>query len=256
MHVHLNRTFRGGQQVLVCVLSAFALFGLSACSSSGGTSNVAGGPANLAAQAVVSTPDGHSGASGTATVAPGASPSDNPTVQPKDLPKQPPGVSLEKPKDPLAPTTVTLVDRDGKKPRPSVKTQAGMQPFTKPVKYTDGLKLMVTDINQGAMSGQGPGVYPGRPTSTFHLSLVNGTSKPITLGVVVVTLTYGSPDRVAHHIYDSNSVDFSGVIKPGGAAKAVYGFSVPPKDLGDVTMTVDIDGVHYLANFTGSVKQP
>jgi len=86
------------------------------------------------------------------------------------------------------------------------------------------------------------------------MALFNGTKDRLTLGVVVVTVTYGSPARVAHAVYDQNSVDFNGTVQPGKKTTATYGFSIPKGSRHNVTMTVDIDGAHHLAVFSGSVK--
>lgn len=170
------------------------------------------------------------------------------------LPKQPAWVNTTKPKDPLAPKAYKAVIRPPKHKKPTASLNAAPKTFAEPVAYSDGITLAVTKVKQGKMTGQGPGVFPGRPTSTFFVTLTNGTRKSMTLSVVVATVTYGRPARLAHAIYDSSSRDFSGTIKPGKTATAVYGFSVPPTDLSNVTLTLDFDGTHEAAVFIGPVK--
>jgi hypothetical protein len=163
----------------------------------------------------------------------------------------PKGVSTAIPKDPLAPASVKPVIRGSKTPRLSVRVKGGAEPFNRPITYTDGLNLRITKMTQGKVTGQGPGVFPGRAVTDFYVTLTNHTQRTLDLGVVVLTVTYGSPARLAHLVYNQNSIDFAGPVKPGKSGRAVYGFSIPAKDLGHVTMTVDLDGIHQLAVFTG-----
>lgn len=246
---------------LACL--AAALFASSAaCSSHGGTA-----PAPTLGSSTTPSNSATPGSTAPSSAAPSsAAPTGNSTPTssqtagrtatrvPSSPSSLPSGVSTAKPKDPLATGAVQQVSRHGKTPHPTIDTTTSEQTFTKPVTYTDGLRIKVTKVTQGVMTGHGPGVYPGRPTTTFTLALTNGTSAPLTIGVVVVTVTYGSPARVAHHVYDDRSVDFGGVVKPGASTEGVYGFSIPAAGRGDVTMTVDIDGRHHLAIFHGSVK--
>lgn len=157
-----------------------------------------------------------------------------------------------RPPDRLAPRTIRPVKRNGKVVRPTVAAHSAS--FHEAVRYTDGVVLKVTGTTEGKMTGLAPGVYPGRPMSTFALTLTNGSRKPIRLGGVVLTMTYGQPARLAPHIYADGSKDFSGVVKPGKSTNATYSFSVPLSDLDDVTMSIDLDGVHKVASFHGSLQ--
>lgn len=186
----------------------------------------------------------------TSTLTPG--PNDG-TPSASEHQKLPKGASTAIPMDPLASKSLAPVERSGKAAHPSVRTVGGVKPFTQSVKYADGLQLTITKMTQGKVTGQGPGVFPGRAVTDFYVTLTNGTKKTLSLDVVVVTVTYGTPARLAHFVYDGNSVDFAGTIKPGKSGKAVYGFSVPAADLSNVTMTADLDGIHQLAVFKGKV---
>lgn len=225
---------------LVALLTVAPGLALVGCSSSS-HSEAAPTPGGAAASAAVST------------AAPGASMGPAATAKP---PKQklPKGAATAKPKDPLAPKKIRQVKRAGKAPHPTAKVKGGVKKFSQDAIYTDGLKLTITKMTQGKMTGQGPGVYPGRPVTDFYLKLTNGTKQSLELGVVVLTVTYGSPARLAHAVYTPTSHDFAGVVKAGASTRAVYGFSVPAADRGDVTMTVDIDGQHHVATFAGTVK--
>ncbi|HEX3815634.1 MAG TPA: hypothetical protein VHX59_22585 [Mycobacteriales bacterium] len=142
--------------------------------------------------------------------------------------------------------------RDGKRPHPTVK--APPEPFDKPISYTDGLSLRITGIKQGKVTAQGPGDLPGQPTTTFSVTLKNASPKPVVLNQVVVTATYGTPAQLARPVYDDTTQDFSGTVRKGQSAKAVYVFSVPTADLGNVTVLVDFDGLHAAATFRGAAK--
>ena len=126
--------------------------------------------------------------------------------------------------------------------------------FTEPVVFADGLALAVTSVEQGTVAGQGPGVSSGAPMTKVGLELTNGTAREVRLTAVVVTMTYGQPRRIAAAVYVEGVADFAGTAKPGAKSRAVYAFTVPTSELGEVVMSVDLDGVHALATFQGKVK--
>lgn len=170
-------------------------------------------------------------------------------------PKEPvetPKTKLPRPSDPLAPNTMAPVIRGGTRPHPALTARP--EPFAKPVTYPDGLQLRVTGITQGMVTAQGPGSFPGQPTTTFSVTLTNRSKKPVTLNQVVATATYGMPARLARPVYDAASQDFGGTVRPGASARAVYAFSIPSGDLGRVTVIVDFDGTHTAATFRGAAK--
>lgn len=153
--------------------------------------------------------------------------------------------------DPLAPTKIPPVVRGDGTPQPSIS--ADPQPFDEPIEYPDGVSLEVTGIEQGEVTDQGPGVVGG-PKTAFNLVFTNGSKKPVDLNQVVVTAVYGDPGRLAHPVYDSKSRDFAGRVAPGKVAKARYVFSIPPAQLGNVTVHVDFDGLHVAGRFMGDAK--
>ena len=77
--------------------------------------------------------------------------------------------------------------------------------------------------------------------------MTNGGRTPVRLDQVVVTALYGAARRQARPVYDDASRDFSGDLRPGRSTRAVYGFSIPRSDLDRVTMIVDFDGRHTVA---------
>jgi hypothetical protein len=136
----------------------------------------------------------------------------------------------------------------------SARTVAGATaPYTAPASWADGASVTMTGAHQQVTGGQGPGVLVGQPQTVFQLSLTNGSSGPLDLGGVVVQARYGSDGTVAGALYDGSSVDFSGTLAPGATATAVYSFAIPDDQLDNVRLSVDIDGRHFPAVFTGAV---
>ena len=173
------------------------------------------------------------------------------TPSPSSEVTEKPTVIIPRPADPLA-GRYTPIKRNGKVPTPTISAPPGS--FTRPVRYTDGTTLQVVSIKQGVVTGQGPGVFPGQPTTTVALRLTNGSTKPISVNQVVVTATYGNPRRVASPVYDASASDFGGVAAPGASVNATFLFSIPKAQLGSVVMIVDFDGVHVSATFAGSAR--
>jgi hypothetical protein len=87
----------------------------------------------------------------------------------------------------------------------------------------------------------------------FVLELTNGSGAPLDLNAVIVQATYGSDRAQASPIYDAESSDFSGALAPGATATAVYSFTIPADQVGDVVLSVDVDGYRFPAVFSGAV---
>lgn len=162
-----------------------------------------------------------------------------------------PTEATARPADPVLKTYKPVL-RDGRAPRPSVS--AGPQPFGRAIRYPDGLRLAVTSISQGKVTGQGPGVFLGEPKTEIGLRMSNRSGRSVNLDQVVVTLVYGSERRTSRPVYDDRARDFNGVLRPGRSATATYLFSVPRPQLDDVTMFVDFDGHHTVGRFRGSAR--
>lgn len=145
------------------------------------------------------------------------------------------------------------VDRPGAPARAPVS--ADPAPFDGPITWDDGLQLEVADVTQGEVAGRGPGVFVGEPRTTFDLVMTNDSSRPVLLDGVVVTTVYGPDRRLARPVYDNRTEDFVGSVPAGGSAKARYVFSIPTPDLDDVTVYVDFDGRHSVAQFRGTPRE-
>jgi hypothetical protein len=150
------------------------------------------------------------------------------------------------------PAAVTMVSRPGVPA--SARTVAGATAeFTAPASWADGASVRLTEAHHQVSSGQGPGALVGQPEAVLSLSLTNGSSAPLDVSGVVVQAVYGFRDKVASPLYDGSTLDFSGTVAPGATATAVYAFAIPTDQLGDVRLTVDLDGHHFPVVFAGVV---
>jgi hypothetical protein len=71
------------------------------------------------------------------------------------------------------------------------------------------------------------------------LKLVNDTGSDFPVSTATVNAYYGSASTPASSVAgDSASKPFTGTLKPGATATAVYVFTVPAADAGDVTLTL------------------
>lgn len=150
------------------------------------------------------------------------------------------------------PSAALVVSRPGVPA--SARTVAGSTAaFTAPASWADGATVRVTKAHQQVTSGSGPGTLAGQPQTVFSLELTNGAKAPLAVSNVVVQARYGSGRAVAAPLYDDTTVDFSGTVQPGRKATAVYSFAIPSDQTGDVLLTVDVDGRHFPAVFSGRV---
>lgn len=181
----------------------------------------------------------------------GASPS--PSVSPSVSPS--PSPSGGGPTPTPGPSVIAKVGRPGAPKAPSVS--AAPSTFKAPVSYADGVTVRVDRVSSGVESGQGPGVFAGREFAVFTVTMHNGTAKPLDAQQVVVSATYGKRNLVGERVYAADAVasDFGGRLAPGANATARYAFAVPAKQLGDVRLVVDFDGVHTSALFDGDARQ-
>jgi hypothetical protein len=131
--------------------------------------------------------------------------------------------------------------------------QASAADFTTAAEWSDGASVRVTDARQQVTSGRGPGERAGQPQTVFALELTNGSGAPLDLNAVIVQASYGGDRAQASPIYDAESVDFSGALAPGATATAVYSFTIPADQVGDVVLSVDVDGYRFPAVFAGAV---
>jgi hypothetical protein len=138
-------------------------------------------------------------------------------------------------------------------PESARTVEASAADFAGTADWSDGVTVRVTEARQQVTSGRGPGERAGLPQTVFALELTNGSSAPLDLNAVVVQAVYGSDASQASPLYDAETVDFGGTLAPGEVAKGVYSFSIPADQVGDVVLSVDVDGYRFPAVFSGAV---
>ena len=212
---------------------------LAACSSSDGTTPQVAGPP--AAEASAGT-----GPGATATAAPSTGPSTGPSSVGSAAPSAGAGAGSPGASAPA------LVERPGALP-PSQRVPGPEVAFDQPAAYRDGLSVVVQDIRSGVSTDTGVGAQADVPTTTLVVEVRNGTSVPVDLSGVVLTVTSGPDDVVADPVYGGDQQDLAGVVPSGGRAQGTYSFAVPEQARGDVTLSMDVDGRHLPAVWRGAV---
>lgn len=106
------------------------------------------------------------------------------------------------------------------------------------VKTPGGLTAKVASVESYTATATRPGEVSG-PAVKVTLTLVNSTGSPFALSTATVNAYYGSASTPADPVQgDASAKPFSGTLKPGATATAVYVFTVPAADAGDVTLTL------------------
>ncbi len=155
------------------------------------------------------------------------------------------------PPGPLAPATHSPAQRPSVTGAPTVTGAPAT--FGGTVTYPDGLTVSVASAKSAAMSGTGPGAFPGAPLVIIDVVVHNGSAAPIDLDHSLVSLEAGTPRRIGRAFGSEGAVDLSGILAPGADQKATYVFGVPTADQADLHLYVDLDGIHTIAEFTGRV---
>jgi hypothetical protein len=196
-------------------------------------------------------PDGGAGSQ------PGSSPTAGASAPNTTAPAgAPTGAASQRPS--AAPTTknqpVPKVERSGGgTSAPTVKAKPTSIDGT--VKYSDGVRLGITDVQFGKETDKGPGAFPGREYAILSLAVENSSDKALSMQTVVVTVLDSKNAAVSPvYVAKAKVQDFSGSLKPGKTAKARYAFAVPKKSRDKVTVVVDFDGVHTSAVFRGELN--
>jgi hypothetical protein len=115
----------------------------------------------------------------------------------------------------------------------------------------DGVRAQVVSLESTTGTAQGRGNIAG-PALRATVRLVNGTSEPVDLGLVVVNLTHGAEGTPAPPLQDDSRVPFSGTLAPGQSAEGVYVFTVPEDVRDVVTLTVGYRAGAPFLVFSGS----
>ncbi|MGY1662949.1 hypothetical protein ACI78Q_17135 [Geodermatophilus sp. SYSU D00705] len=180
-----------------------------------------------------------------------------PTTSAPADPTAEPGAEAEPtPTESPAPVTVaaapSVVAREGV-PEAERTVAAAPAEFTTSAEWADGVSVRVAEARQQVSAGSGPGALAGQPQTVFTLELTNGSGAPLDVNAVVVQAVYAAGASQAAPLYDRDTVDFTGVLEPGAGATAIYSFAIPADQLGDVALSVDVDGHRFPAVFSGAV---
>jgi hypothetical protein len=205
-------------------------------------------PGATAAPATSAAPATTAGAPTTAGPEPTPMPTPTATAAPTSSEGTAAGTAAPATEDLAAP----VVAREGV-PAAARTVTAAPAGFTAPAEWADGASVRVTAARQQVSSGTGPGALAGQPQTVFSLEITNGATAPLDLDAVVVQATYGAEAAQASPLYDDATVDFSGSLGSGATAAAVYSFAIPADQLGQVELSVDVDGHRFPAVFTGAV---
>jgi hypothetical protein len=121
------------------------------------------------------------------------------------------------------------------------------------VTYPDGVSVRIADVSFAEETSQGPGAFPGREYARLELELSNDSDESIDLGTAVLTVLDASGTPVAPVYAEEAQVrDFSGTLRPGQKASAVYAFAAAKGS--PITLVVDFDALHTSAVFRGELS--
>lgn len=166
------------------------------------------------------------------------------SIQPTSAPSSTPA----NPADPHVPKVI----RTGSATNPPIEAEASST--DRPVTYSDGVTVTITDATFAKETSKGPGSFAGRDYVRLTLTISNGSGDPIDLSTTVVTLLDKSGTAIAHvYANEAKVQDFSGTLKPSQAATAHYAFALPAKGRSAVTVVVDFDAKHASAVFRGGL---
>jgi hypothetical protein len=122
------------------------------------------------------------------------------------------------------------------------------------VSYDDKITVSIVKVEGAEVQGRGPGIISGQHITVFTLKFTNGSTKPLDLNQVRVSLRYGNDKISAEPSYYGNLNDFFGAVSPGRSRSAGYGFILPDSRVTDVRIRVKFDSKHSAALFVGAIE--
>jgi hypothetical protein len=128
--------------------------------------------------------------------------------------------------------------------------------FKEAVSYKDGLKVEISAIDQGKIGEYAVGGKPGSDQTTFTIRITNGSKEPFDATLAVPSATYGEAGTTAEIVTDEKvGGGFTGKILPGKSMSAPWAFAIPKKELGNVTLQLELAVLDKEpAIFTGSAQ--
>ena len=137
-----------------------------------------------------------------------------------------------------SPTTAPAPAKPGKLDARYGGVVASTAEVSHDVKTPGGLTAKVASVESYTATATRPGEVSG-PAVKVTLTLVNSTGSDFPVSTATVNAYYGSASTPADPVQgDASAKPFSGTLKPGASATAVYVFTVPAADAGDVTLTL------------------
>lgn len=173
------------------------------------------------------------------------------------------GTSSAAPSTSRAPTTSTPTEAAPTPEAPSEAPQApsGDQlppsqapvPLDQPAEGGTGIRAVLTSVEAIDGQGIGPGAING-PALRVTVRLTNGSSEPLSLDGVQVTMALGEERAPASPLNDDSQAPFAGSLAPGASGDGRYVFTVPQDRRDLVTVTVGYRAGAPFLVFSGPVS--
>lgn len=124
-----------------------------------------------------------------------------------------------------------------------------------PIVAPDGVSAKLTKLESVDGEAVGAGDIAG-PAIRVTVELSNGTSADFDTALTVVNAYYGADRTPANALVKPGGRSLSGTIASGASQDAVYIFSIPEDERGDVTITVDYAPGQPAIVFQGDASAP
>lgn len=125
-------------------------------------------------------------------------------------------------------------------------------PITGTANFGGAVTASVAKVTKTDLTANGPGEFSG-PGVALTISMKNGSSRPLDLSVVGVTVV-GANGVTALPVQGAPAAPFSGQLAAGGTATGVYVFSLHSQPADPVTVSVEYSTVAPVVAFTGRLQ--
>ncbi|SFR84162.1 hypothetical protein SAMN05428970_2939 [Agromyces sp. CF514] len=163
-------------------------------------------------------------------------------------PSAPPATTAPATEAPL-PTVPSVAPSAVEQPPP-----ADPVPIDEPAEIAPALTARITSIEAVEGEAQGPGEVAA-PSIRVTVEIANETDAQSSLANAAVTAYFGEDLTPAPELREPGGKPFPAAVPAGGTAEAVYIFSVPKSERGDVTIMVDYALEYAPLQFHGSVPR-
>jgi hypothetical protein len=114
----------------------------------------------------------------------------------------------------------------------------------------NGVSATITDMTSVQGVATGIGEVAG-PAVRFKVTVVNGTSAPLSLDRALVDVGYGKDNTPASQLSGPDPVPFPASIAPGATGVGVFIFAVPLDARDTVTIHFNLEAETPIATFAG-----